>query len=140
MLLARPVRAQTLSYPRTIVFTLCNVNHVVLHDLYLLSKLVSRLRLEMTGGRLEHNRFHTKKIHSFVSRKSSFLRQHSFYYLIVMIPILPYHFLNSPVVQHEASPAFVADVIVQFSKQVMRPRVMLPLLAVIILLLSLIHI
>lgn len=54
-----------------------------------------------------------------------------------MIPILPYHFLNSPVVQHEASPAFVADVIVQFSKQVMRPRVMLPLLAVIILLFDL---
>ncbi|CDH58495.1 predicted protein [Lichtheimia corymbifera JMRC:FSU:9682] len=54
-----------------------------------------------------------------------------------MIPILPYHFLNSPAVQHEASPAFVADVIVQFSKQVMRPRVMLPLLAVIILLFDL---
>lgn len=59
MLLVRLVRVQTLSYPKTIVFTLCNVNHVVLHDLYLLSRLVSRPKLEMTGGRLEHNRFHS---------------------------------------------------------------------------------
>lgn len=84
MLLVRLVRVQTPFYPRTTVFTLCNVNHVVLHDLYLPSRLVSRLRLEMTGGRLEHkhNPFHSTKkyTHVFVSRNSIFFLRlrHSF--------------------------------------------------------------
>lgn len=113
MLLVRLVRVQTLSYPRTIVFTLCNVNHVVLHDLYLLSRLVSRPKLEMTGGRLEHNRFHSTPKNTtfvFVSRNIAyllvllFLFQWFLYFLITFSTLLLYSMkLRQPLLQMSLS-------------------------------------
>ncbi|KAG2215975.1 hypothetical protein INT45_003175 [Circinella minor] len=62
---------------------------------------------------------------------------YSFSLSFLMIAFLPYNFLNPPVTQQAGSPAFLADVVLQFTKQVMRPKVMLPMLAVIILLFDL---